>query len=127
MRTRAKRWEKEARILSVEFTQKAKIMETPHFSDTPTIADSPLTCEHFRPPHPEDERVIRTLFGPNPDPEWVQDPSKDMPNIPLPEGYDPEAARRRIRAVGYRYLPPGAPVKETIRTEVEWADFLTDL
>ena len=121
MRTRASRWEKEARKLSVEFTDKAKIMATPRNDDTPTIAESPWTVNSFRPPHAEDERVIRTLFNTSPDPEWRTNPRQDL-DIPLPEGYDPEAARRRIRAVGYRYHPPGAPVKGTIRTEVQWSD-----
>lgn len=125
-------FEKEARTLSVEFKQKANIMDesSPTQCETPTIVDSPLIFNPLWDLTPINEHVVRNLFGPNPDPEWAQKTTKnaatDIPNIPLPKGYDPEAARQRIRAVGYRYHPPETPVKETIRKEVEWTDFLID-
>jgi hypothetical protein len=99
---------------------------TPTESDSPKVGKAPVKVRRFNfAPAPEKKHAVQNLFQAPKDPSWTADPAKDMPNLPLPDGYDPEAERRRRQYVGYRYHPPGAPIKPMQMREVEWADFLT--
>jgi hypothetical protein len=94
---------------------------------TPTECQSPMEedvflVEMIETAPTEPPRALQNLFGPT-DASWIQDPAKDMPDLPIPEGYDPEAERRRVKLVGHRYEPPKAPFKGTTLREVRDSDF----